>query len=110
MTFAEYQQLAARTINGEFRRNDADLLINSALGMAGEAGEAADHIKKWVYQGHELDPDMLIKEAGDLLWYIAQMATALDIPLSVIAERNIAKLEARYPDGFDSQRSINREA
>jgi NTP pyrophosphatase (non-canonical NTP hydrolase) len=53
---------------------------------------------------------MLIKEAGDLLWYIAQMATALDIPLSVIAERNIAKLEARYPDGFDSQRSINREA
>lgn len=107
MTLDEYQDYAERTINREL--NDTDMLINSALGMAGEAGEVADRVKKWQYQGHTFDFDGLLNEAGDLLWYIAQLATALDMPLSEIAQRNIAKLQARYPEGFDAHRSINRE-
>jgi NTP pyrophosphatase (non-canonical NTP hydrolase) len=106
MTFDDYQADAGRTINRDLSNDD--LIINSALGMAGEAGEVADRIKKWLYQGHTFDRDALINESGDLLWYIAQLATALDVPLSEIAARNIAKLKARYPAGFDAQRSINR--
>lgn len=107
MTLDEYQGYAERTINRDL--SDDDLIINSALGMAGEAGEVADRVKKWQYQGHTFDRDGLINEAGDLLWYIAQLATALGMPLSEIAASNIRKLKARYPQGFDAERSINRE-
>jgi len=85
-------------------------LLNAALGLAGEAGEFADHIKKNRFQGHDLDPDHLVKELGDILWYIAQAATALDVPIDEVMARNIKKLEARYPEGhFDADRSRNRE-
>ena len=66
MTLDEYQDYAERTINREL--NDTDMLINSALGMAGEAGEVADHIKKVVYQAHDMDRAALINEAGDVFW------------------------------------------
>jgi NTP pyrophosphatase (non-canonical NTP hydrolase) len=85
-------------------------LLNAALGLAGEDGEFAYHIKKNRFQGHDLDPDHLVKELGDILWYIAQAATALDVPIDEIMDRNIKKLEARYPEGhFDADRSRNRE-
>ena len=102
-----YQGLAGRTINHDL--SATQWLWNAALGLAGEAGEVCDVLKKWQYQGHEFDEDALVNEAGDLLWYIAQLATAIDVPLSEIAARNIAKLQARYPEGFDADRSINRE-
>ena len=60
--------------------------------------------------GHELDRDKVIKELGDVLWYIAAIASFLHVPLDEIAQRNIDKLAARYPEGFSNERSINREA
>ena len=108
MTLDEYQVKAAQTINRDLSNND--LIINSGMGMSGESGEVNDRIKKWLYQGHDFDRDGIVNEAGDLLWYVAQLATAMDMSLAEIAERNIAKLRARYPAGFDAERIINREA
>jgi NTP pyrophosphatase (non-canonical NTP hydrolase) len=78
------------------------------LGLVGESGEVVDLIKKHVYHGHPLDSDKLLKELGDVLWYVAALATALDVELSEVAAKNIAKLTARYPEGFSSEASMNR--
>lgn len=107
MEMNKYQIKAARTIRKEL--TTAQLLQNAALGLAGEAGEVADHIKKVYYQGHPLNPTELINELGDVLWYIAEMCTALGIDMSEAAEANVNKLLLRYPDGFDAELSINRK-
>jgi NTP pyrophosphatase (non-canonical NTP hydrolase) len=99
----EYQQLAMRTLNPELSRKD--VLINSVMGLCGESGEAIDIVKKWLAQGHELDKAKLAKELGDIAWYLAEAATALDMPLGDILQGNIDKLKARYPEGFKADRS-----
>lgn len=103
MNANEYQQLAMRTLNPELSRKD--VLINSVMGLCGESGEAIDIVKKWLAQGHELDKAKLAKELGDIAWYLAEAATALDIPLGDILQGNIDKLKARYPAGFEADRS-----
>ena len=82
---------------------------NGALGLCGEAGEVIDLLKKHLFQGHDLDKERMIGEVGDCLWYIAELATGLGVSLDEIARRNIEKLKGRYPDGFDSERSVHRE-
>jgi NTP pyrophosphatase (non-canonical NTP hydrolase) len=85
-----------------------DVLINGVMGLCGESGEVIDIVKKHLAQGHELDRDKLIKELGDVAWYLAETATALDVDLEEVLAGNIAKLKARYPEGFSAERSINR--
>jgi len=106
MNINEYQQLAMTTLNPELSKRD--VLINSVMGLCGEAGEAIDIVKKWMAQGHELDKAHLAKELGDIAWYLAEAATALDIPLEDILQANIDKLRKRYPDGFETRRSTVR--
>ena len=103
MNANEYQKLAMRTLNPELSRKD--ILINSVMGLCGESGEAIDIVKKWLAQGHELDKEKLAKELGDIAWYLAEAATALDMPLGDILQGNIDKLKARYPEGFEADRS-----
>ena len=86
-----------------------DVLINGVMGLCGESGEAIDIVKKHLHQGHELDKEKLIKELGDIAWYMAETAYALDVDLDEVLEKNIAKLKNRYPEGFDTERSLNRE-
>ena len=107
MTVNEYQKLAMTTLNPALNRKD--VLINSVMGLCGESGEAIDIVKKWLAQGHELDKQKLAKELGDIAWYLAETATALDLDLEDIFQANIEKLKKRYPQGFDSERSIYRE-
>lgn len=105
MTLNEYQRLAALTMfpdGGNFP------LVISGLGIAGEAGEVADQIKKEVGHGHPADVEKIEKELGDVLWYLADIATRYGLALNRIAQRNIEKLQQRYPEGFSSERSINR--
>ena len=102
MTINEYQKLAMVTLNPALDKKD--VLINGVMGLCGESGEAIDIVKKWLAQGHELD-----KELGDIAWYLAETAYALDIPLEDIFRGNIEKLAKRYPGGFDAYRSVNRE-
>lgn len=105
MTLDEYQQLAARTIG---TRTHADQLSNMALGLAGEAGETADMLKKHLFHGKPLDADEVVKELGDVMWYVAGMATAIGVSLGDIAQRNVDKLRTRYPDGFSAAASAKR--
>lgn len=107
MTINEYQRLAMKTLNPELDKKD--VLINGVMGLCGESGEAIDIVKKWLAQGHELDKEKLAKELGDIAWYLAETAYALEIPLEDILQANIEKLRKRYPEGFDSRRSIQRE-
>ena len=107
MNANEYQQLAMRTLNPELSRKD--VLINSVMGLCGESGEAIDIVKKHLFQGHNLEKEKLAKELGDIAWYLAEAAEALDVPLEEILEKNIEKLKKRYPEGFDAERSIHRE-
>lgn len=102
----EYQKLAMTTLNPELSRKD--VLINSVMGLCGESGEAIDIVKKWLAQGHELDKEHLAKELGDIAWYLAEAATALDMNLSDVLQANIDKLKKRYPQGFEVQRSVDR--
>lgn len=105
MTPNEYQFKALRTAS---ELSEADLIHNGVLGLSGESGEIADHYKKYKFQGHELDEKHLIEELGDLLWYVAIMAQGLGCGLEEVMHMNIKKLENRYPNGFESERSINR--
>lgn len=106
MTINEYQQLAMRTLNPELSQRD--VLINGVMGLCGESGEAIDIVKKWLAQGHELDKEHLAKELGDIAWYLAETAYALGIPLESILQGNIDKLRKRFPEGFDTVRSVER--
>ena len=106
MTANEYQKLAMTTLNPALDKKA--VLINGVMGLCGESGEAIDIVKKWLAQGHELDRDALAKELGDIAWYLAETAYALDIPLEQIFRGNIEKLKKRYPEGFAAERSIHR--
>ena len=106
MTINEYQKLAMRTLNPALSKKD--VLINGVMGLCGESGEAIDIVKKWLAQGHELDREKLAKELGDICWYLAETATALGYDLEDIMAANIEKLKKRYPEGFSSDRSVNR--
>ena len=106
MELNEYQKLAMVTLNPALRKKD--VLINGVMGLCGESGEAIDIVKKHLAQGHELDREGLIKELGDIAWYLAETAYALDVPLEEVFRRNLEKLKSRYPEGFDPDRAIHR--
>lgn len=106
MTINEYQKLAMTTLNPKLEKKD--VLINGVMGLCGESGEAIDLVKKHLAQGHELDRERLIKELGDVAWYLAETATALDVTLEEVLSKNIEKLKKRYPEGFKVQKSIGR--
>ena len=102
----EYQRLALTTLNPAL--TERDVLINGVMGLCGEAGEAIDLVKKHLAQGHELDKERLAKELGDVAWYLAETASAIGYTLEDILRMNIEKLAARYPEGFQAERSIHR--
>lgn len=107
MTINEYQSLAMKTLNPELDKKD--VLINGVMGLCGESGEAIDIVKKWLAQGHKLDRDKLAKELGDIAWYLAETAYALDLSLEEVLSANIEKLKKRYPEGFSADASIHRD-
>lgn len=101
-----YQTLALTTANREGTAKTR--LPNWSMGLAGESGELIDILKKHVYHGHALDMEAAKKELGDVLWYVAVLASELGFKLSEVAEANIEKLEKRYTNGFSREASINR--
>ena len=104
--FCDYQKAAQRTARPDWML--VDRLTMAALGAAGESGEFADMVKKFVYHDHELNEEQMLLELGDILWYVTEAACALGYSIETVAEMNIAKLKRRYPDGFDPERSKNR--
>ena len=102
----EYQKLALRTATDMEPEN---LILNGALGLSGESGEVTDVVKKYMFQGHGLNEEKIIEELGDVCWYIAIMSEGLGVDLETVMQLNIDKLRNRYPEGFDSEKSINRK-
>lgn len=108
MTINEYQQLALRTES--YFDNDLDRTLQGVMGLAGESGECVDLMKKHLFQGHILDLQHLMKELGDVAWYLAITADSIGFSLEEVFEANIKKLEERYPNGrFEADKSINRK-
>ena len=100
-----------RTASAEGLATHLTLLNNASLGLAGESGEIADHVKKVMFHGHPLDDatrDKIAKELGDILWYCAMGAKGIGFGLAEIATMNIDKLKKRYPEGFSTENSLNR--
>lgn len=104
MTLNEYQTLAARTIASD---DNAQMVAHSLHGLSAEVGELHGIFQK-LYQGHHLDEEHAKKEVGDILWMLAEFCTGMCWKLSDVAQLNIDKLKARYPDGFSVDRSLHR--
>jgi NTP pyrophosphatase (non-canonical NTP hydrolase) len=100
MDFSEYQKRSRET--AIYPGKDKDF-IYPALGVAGEAGEVIEKIKKAVREDSGKitaeRKEALQKEMGDLLWYLAQLATETGIDLNQVAEENLAKLLSRKERG-----------
>jgi NTP pyrophosphatase (non-canonical NTP hydrolase) len=101
----DYQHDAMRT-RGPMETTDA--LALAALGLAGEVGEAVEMVKKHLYHGREFDRAKFSKELGDIAWYLAAACEAAGLDLGMVLAENIAKLQARYPDGFSHAASAAR--
>ena len=108
MTLDEYQTEAMRTASGIAIAENENLMLNGAMGLNGEAGEVIDMLKKYMFQGHNLDIEHIAKELGDCLWYIAVCAKGAGYTLDEIAQMNVSKLRKRYPDGFEVEKSLHR--
>lgn len=126
MNGIEYQNLAMRTNDRKATdrlvglidatdipftdKKDIGGILNGCLGLSGEAGETLDMVKKWIFHEKQLDNEHLKKELGDCLWYVAMICESFGWSLDEIMEMNIAKLKARYPEGFDTELANNRKA
>lgn len=88
-------------------------LLTAAIGISAEGGEFTEIVKKVAFQGKDLTADAklhMIKELGDVMWYITQACIALDVSLDHILAQNMVKLLSRYPEGtFDVYYSENRK-
>lgn len=125
MNGKDYQQLAMRTNDGRATERllritledgqplvekDCDIggILNGCLGLSGEVGEFTDMVKKWIFHEKPLDNDHAQKEIGDVMWYIAMICFSFGWDMGEIMQKNIDKLKARYPDGFNVELSANR--
>lgn len=109
MTINEYQKAALRTELVLANRSKIERLANGVMGLNGEAGEVVDLVKKHLFQGHKLDKEQVARELGDVAWYLAVSANAIDYDLETVLQMNIDKLAVRYPNGFEIERSIHRK-
>lgn len=107
MELNAYQELAQRTSNPALDLKGH--LFNGVLGLAGEAGECADLVKKHYFQDNRPIMHLLEDELGDVLWYMAETAAAIGVTLEEVAQHNVDKLRRRYPEGFSADRSLHRE-
>jgi NTP pyrophosphatase (non-canonical NTP hydrolase) len=108
MTLDDYQTAAARTTNPKL--DEQERLLDAAAGLAEEAGEILGLVRKHAYQSRELDRDGLKIELGDALWCLAMTAQSAGLTLDDVAVANVAKLGARYPQGYSDAASKERRA
>lgn len=83
------------------------MFVHAISLIASEAGELSGILQK-LYQGHGLDKEHVMKEAGDVMWGIAELCECLDTDIDVIEGMNISKLMKRYPVKFEVERSLHR--
>lgn len=109
-TLQDYQLEVTRTMTGEAPKLSGleTLLVWDALGLAGETGEVCDRLKKAIFHGQGLTEQAeadLVKELGDVEWYLTSLITHLQETLQRVCQLNAEKLRARYPNGWEPSRS-----
>lgn len=100
----EYQKWVTSKVKKDFG-SFPESLGCQLLGLAGEAGELCDLVKKKYFHGKEVSRDRIVKEFGDALFYLSSAADLMGISLTEIVQANQLKLNARYPNGFDPSRA-----
>lgn len=115
MDIKDYQEACLRTESNDFpaikgRVTDENIrLLHAGIGLATEAGEFLDALKKHVFYGKDLDKVNLMEECGDLMWYMSVALDALGYDYKQVMDRNIEKLSARYKNGFTKEAAVNRD-
>lgn len=104
MNIQQFQMKSVRTM-----KLDKNTIPHCALGIAGEVGEVVDLVKKSVYYGKDMDLDHLEEEIGDVMFYLVNLATMYNLSMEDILEKNIVKLEKRYPSGFNKKDAVERK-
>ena len=107
MKASEYQVATRTTMN--YSITHSERLSMLCMGLSGESGELIDHVKKYLYHGHDLEVNYAEKELGDVMWYVANLCNDLQLDLGHVLQLNLEKLKKRYPDGFSEQASRERE-
>lgn len=98
MDMAQYQTEARKTANPNLLWEEK--ITIAALGLAGESGEVANQVKKWAGQGARFSAAKIADELGDVLWYVSMMADVIGVTIEEIADRNVTKLQKRYPGKY----------
>lgn len=116
MDSKEYVKNALKTesqnfdeIGARLQSKELERLLHGGIGLATEAGEFLDSLKKTIFYGKELDRVNLREEMGDIFWYCAIIADQLDVDFADVMERNITKLKARYGEKFTEERANTRD-
>ena len=107
----DFQEACNRTLNSSpgFTLTDEQLMtVWTAIGIAGEAGEVSELVKHGIFHQQGINKQELIKELGDILWYISALCTTQGITLDEVMEQNVAKLKARYPHGYNPKDGVKR--
>jgi len=79
-----------------------------ALGLAGETGELIELVKKFVYHGRDADFDKVLREAGDVMWYLTRLLSCYGWTVEDAMDNNVEKMRLRYPDGYSHEASAAR--
>ncbi|HSX23813.1 MAG TPA: nucleoside triphosphate pyrophosphohydrolase family protein [Candidatus Saccharimonadales bacterium] len=110
MTFDDYQKKAA--VTALFSGDEFMDLLHWTLGVGGEAGEITEKIKKIVRDKDgkvsQADKEDLMKEIGDVLWYLALLAKHLGYSFDDVAAHNLSKLKSRHSRGVIKGSGDNR--
>jgi len=105
MNLDTYQEMAMRTAKPlEVEAN----LVHAVMGVAGEAGEFADCIKKHIVYGQPLNRANAMEELGDILWFVALACKTLEVPMAHVAQMNVDKLATRYPQKYSDALATQR--
>lgn len=109
----DYQKDAVRTAANNIFLDLEDQqkidILHGAMGLATEAGELLDAVKKMLFYGRTLDTTNIFEELGDIEWYMALIRETFGWTQEMVQERNIAKLKARYPEKFTTERALERD-
>lgn len=107
MELNKYQQLA---VEKSFFTGDG--VVYCTLGLTGESGEVADHVKKMLRDEDgkmSLErKELIVKELGDVLWYLANLADSINVDLETVANTNIEKIQSRLERGTQRGSGDNR--
>ena len=106
MELNEYRIKSLRTIR---TLHGDEAIANASMGLCGETGELVDHLKKHLFHKAPIDRQHILKEAGDVMFYLNWIVVMFGLSWDDILSANFAKLMARYPNGFNEDDANNRD-